>query len=122
MMSIRSLIVVVTLCAGAACSRDIVCTANPKWALIVSVLDSTTALSALKGATIVARTGTYVDSIAAAADLGSVFLGVDQSGTYSLSVTKTGYKPWVRLGIVVGTNECGTVAQRITVLLPLAPS
>ena len=120
-MRIRSLVAIVAFSSGLACSGDIVCTANPKWALMVSVLDSTTNLSTVTGATIVARTGTFVDSIAISSapgsDPGSVFLGVNHSGSYSLSVTKSGYKTWTRTGIVVGTNQCGTVVQRVTVLL-----
>lgn len=118
---LHTLAAAVTLPWVMACSHDIVCTADPKYALIVSVLDSTTAVSTLKGTTIVARVGTYVDSVAAGSDLGSVYLGLNHSGSYSLSVTKTGYKPWLRTGITVGSGECGTIRELVTVLLQPTP-
>ena len=100
------------------------CTADPKFALQVIITDSTSGSRSASGATVVARDGSYADSVQlrVGPDFDSFFpaLGLERPGLYTLSVRKGGYKDWIRNGIRVNSGNCGVERVNVTVLLQRA--
>ncbi len=86
------------------------CTAEFRFGIVVRVVDSVSSADAAAGATVVIRDGAYVDSLPAPPDQsfpGASFAGAgERAGTYTVTVTKAGYRPWARNGVVVTRNEC----------------
>ena len=79
--------------------------------LIVHVHDGQTGLYAASGSTVVARSGTYADSLrvaTTAADSVAVWLADNRPGTYDVVVRKAGYLDWTQTGVVVvpGAAPC----------------
>ena len=79
--------------------------------LIVHVHDGQTGLYAASGSTVVARSGTYADSLrvaVTAADSAGVWLVANRPGTYDVVVRKAGYLDWTQTGVVVvpGAAPC----------------
>jgi hypothetical protein len=97
------------------------CTTAGRVAVVVLLRDSITLQPAHPGATVVARDGAYADSVVFPAGQAQGFspaaLGPNRAGTYAVTVTKSGHRPWARGGIVAGTDRCGVVAVQLTALL-----
>ena len=101
-----------------ASKPSVMCTIQAVAALDVDAIDSATSAPATKGASIVARSATYADSTQGAAPDDQPFgLAYEKAGTYTVTVTKPGYKPWSRSGIVAGRDECHVIPQRVTAKL-----
>jgi hypothetical protein len=85
----------------------------------VHVLDSLTNTSAAAGAKMVARTGTYADSTTGPFPGSSdVLVGAgEHAGTYTITITKTGYQPWQKANVVVTKDECHVNGVTLTALL-----
>ena len=100
------------------------CTADPKFALQVIITDSISGSRSASGATIVARDGSFADSvqIRVGADFDSFFpaLGLDRPGLYTLSVRRVGYKDWARNRIRANSGNCGVEMVNVPVLLQRA--
>lgn len=96
----------------------VMCTMQAVAALNVDAIDSAKGTPATMGSSIVARSDTYADSTPGAAPTNEpVGLAFEKAGTYTVTVTKPGYKPWSQQGIVVGRDECHVIPQRITAKL-----
>ena len=114
------------LAALAGCDRDaldgIVCPAIFIPAVSVSVLDSVSTANVTPGSTMVLRneSGLVTDSASVPnienPVLTEYVLG-GGTGTYSLTVRRNGYKPWIRSGIVVQQQACGPRTVRDTARL-----
>ncbi len=81
----------------------------------VAASDSITG-APLSGAVAVARDGAYVDSTT---QLGMI--AGERSGTYTVTVRKTGYAPWVRNGVTVTRDECHVKTVFLSAKLQPAP-
>ena len=96
-----------------------VCTANFAYGINVHVLDSLTSAPAAIGAKIVARSGTFADSTTGQfGGTGDMLVAAgEHAGTFSLTISKTGYKDWVKTGVVVTKDECHVIPVTLTALL-----
>ena len=81
------------------------CTDEWVYGLRVEVRDAVTGAPAAAGALIVARDGSYADTLQIADSLLAFGAG-ERGGTYSLTITKTGYRTWQSSDIRVTRNEC----------------
>lgn len=95
---------------------SVMCTMQAVPALVVDAVDSATGSPARRGATIVVRSATFADS-ASATDDQPIGLAHEKAGTYTVTVTKPGYQPWSKSGIVVGRDECHVLTERVTAKL-----
>jgi len=99
-----------------------------RFGLSVYVKDSVTAAPAASGATLIARDGTWADTVslpAGKAGLDGLGLNTagERAGTYSLTVHKAGYHDWVKSGVVVTADVCHVHPVVVTALLvPSGPS
>lgn len=94
------------------------CTQGIQYGLVVTVRDSATGIAAGNGATVVAQDGTYIDTLIFIPTDSLVFQGArERPGTYSIRITKNGYAPWTREGIVVRAGSCHVITVAIEALL-----
>jgi len=101
-----------------ALKPSIMCTMQAIAALNVDAIDSATGTPATMGSSIVARSDTFADSTNGPAPANEpVGLAYEKAGTYTVTVTKPGYKPWSQQGIVVGRDQCHVIPQRVTAKL-----
>ena len=101
-----------------ASKPSVMCTMQAVAALNVDAIDSAQGTPATMGSSIVARSDTYADSTNGPAPANQpVGLAYEKAGTYTVTVTKPGYKPWSKQGIVVARDECHVIPQRITAKL-----
>jgi predicted small lipoprotein YifL len=111
---VASLVALVALVALAACNNvgGLYCTPEAHYALDVTVVDSVTgAHGPFTNLVLVATTLAYKDSmlvgnVSATPDSSVYRLGYERSGTYALTVTADGYRPWTRTGIFVLQRPC----------------
>lgn len=85
------------------------CTTEARSALEVMVTDSAAGGEvAATSVTLVARDGTYTDSIVVpvGATRDVVPLAEERAGVYTLTVTAEGYDLWQREGLAVSSDEC----------------
>ena len=129
-MRMTRILAVPFLVLSGACTvfgpKDHVCTADPKYALKVQIKDSASGAWTASSAYVVARDGSFVDSVQVGAapflDGTQVLLGSNRSGQYQLTVRKPTYRDWIRTGIQAASDGCGVVATDIMVLLqPATP-
>jgi len=113
------------LIGGTACSAastSPVCTQEFRPALMVYVKDSLTNTGTASGASLIARDGTFKDSVAfpdARPDLNDLNLNAagERAGTYQVSVSKPGYATWIKSNVRVTKNECHVNTVQLTALL-----
>jgi len=98
---------------GASCSsfteNDRVCTAEFRYGLTVTVLDSATGAVDFSGARGTIQDGDYTDSLTAVGDAANIraLVGAgERQGTYTVRVTKPGYEPWVKHNVQVTHDGC----------------
>jgi hypothetical protein len=117
-------------CAGAvvlgACnplSLPVDCTADLRFGLIVTVVDSLTNAPPAS-ATLIARTAAAVDSVGPHSPLptgqGAVLVlsaAPERPGTYDLTVRAAGYRDWTRTGVRVTADECHVRRVELTARL-----
>ena len=110
----------------AACSSSkstgMACTEEFRYGLAVYVNDSLTNTPIASGASLVARDGTYKDSVAfpsARPDLDPYALNSagERAGTYQLTVTRPGYLPWSKNNVRVTANVCHVNGVSVTARL-----
>ena len=107
-----------------ACPEDIVggtvCTADFRFGINVTVVDSVTN-TAPASATLIARSGAYVDSVGpvqAQPSFGIVLpTAGERAGTYDLTVRSTGYRDWTKTGVTVTKGVCHVDQQAFTARL-----
>lgn len=126
-------VVAYVLTTGSAFTSDsvrvtvrVVCTAVAKAGLVIGVQDSVTGstgpfttvsyvakdTSAFKDSTLIAAVPSEV--------LGQPFLvglAYEHPGKYDITVKATGYKPWVKTGVIVVKDECHVVPVSVTARL-----
>ena len=119
-----SAVVVLAACSPASIS----CPQIPAPAILLEVRESGTGNPAANGAKGVVEDGAYIDSLKVVGWSGPpapetellMAAAFDRPGTYSIRLEKPGYQTWVRAGVVVGTDDCGTQqAQIVTQLVPI---
>jgi len=85
------------------------CTAIALPGIAVEVRDSVTDAHVGAGARIVARSGSFADTLRVPADLaheGPYGLAGERPGVYTVTVEREGYRPWSRGGVRVEAGEC----------------
>ena len=100
--------------ALAGCGREtptnLACTPSIERGIWVTVVDSLTGAAPSSEATLIARSGEYVDSAGPVTPLpGSMLLltAVDERpGSYDLTVRSPGYAAWTRNGVQVTADRC----------------
>ena len=102
--------------------KERVCTLELRSGVSVSVRDSTTGAFAASGAKLVVRDGAYADSVSlpatpGATDAMSLGGAGERPGVYSLTVTKPGYRDWVKTGVRVTKGDCHVNTVALTALL-----
>jgi hypothetical protein len=113
-----------TLLSSVGCSgpTSVVCTAEFRYGLSVYVKDSQTGAAIASGASLVARDGSFKDSVgypSARPDLDAFPLlsAGERAGTYQITVSRLGYAPWSRSDIRITGNECHVNPVSLTALL-----
>lgn len=95
-----------------------VCTEEAVFGLTVTVRDSVSGLPAGQGSVVVARDGTYEETLQEILVDELTFVGaVERAGTYRVTVTRSGYQAWVREGVVVGAGFCHVTPALVEVRL-----
>lgn len=84
---------------GTACTMQFV------FGISAIVADAATGADITPGSYLVAREGTYVDSVAAGPGSFLAAAG-ERAGTYSVTIGRPGYSSFSRSGVVVTRNEC----------------
>lgn len=102
-----------------------VCTTEFRHGISVHVTDSVTGAPAAGGAKLVVRDGTYADSMVVSENPAYVqdwMAGAgERAGTYTVTITKPGYRPWSRAGVVVTRDECHVKGVLLEAKLQPAP-
>jgi hypothetical protein len=104
---------------------DFNCTADFRFGLNVTVVDSVTSAPPAS-AVLIARTGAVVDSVGPATPQQLVLNGPpvlllgaagERPGTYDLTVRAPGYRDWTRNGVRVTADECHVRGIAVTARL-----
>ena len=99
------------------------CTQEARPALMIALADSLTgATSGFTNVAVVARDGTYADSVVQATYPASPFngpvgLAYERRGTYAVTVRASGYAPWTRTGVAVTGDQCHVATVSLTARL-----
>ena len=108
---------------GVGCSAvdptDItVCTQEARAGITVDVRDAVTNAQVGRGSIVVAREGAVADT-ATDTPLGNgpYSLVFERAGTYTVSVTQSGYQPWTQSGVVVTKGTCHVNGVAVTARL-----
>lgn len=122
----RSLAVAVAAALATGCGdQGIACPKILSPGVAVEVRDAFDGATIASGAKLVAQAGAYADSMSfpvGQPELNNSHLtGAYQPGVYTLTVTKTGYQPWVQTNVVVTAARCGVNLTTLTALLHAAP-
>ncbi len=122
-MSLRRPVVLLALAAGAA-GCDIlaptVCTTEARWGIVVYVKDAVTGAPAEAGATGIARSGPYADSMSiapGASSGGFIGLATERPGYYQVTVRKAGYRDWTAPTVRVSADRCHVHTVTLTASL-----
>jgi len=80
-------------------------------AVAIATLTSVTGASAATGARVVVRDGAFADSSTSPAppsgiDVDALGAALERPGSYEVTVSKPGYRDWVRSGVRVTKGEC----------------
>lgn len=94
------------------------CTLEVVDGLHVTVLDNANGQPLVEGVTVNAVDGTYQESLELIPGLENLFAGAgERTGTYTITVTKSGYQTYTSAPIVVTRNVCHVITQSLTVSL-----
>jgi len=94
--------------------EDVMCTMEARAGIMVEVVDSVSGAPAARGARVVARGTTFTDSTAGPAESDeAIALAYERDGTYTVTVTKPGYRPWTQAGVVVTKDQCHVRSVRV---------
>ena len=93
-----------------------VCTLEARASITVDVRDSASNAIVGRGSTIIARDGAVSDTADTRID-GPFALFFERAGTYTVSVTQTGYQPWSRTGVQVTKGSCHVNGVALTARL-----
>ena len=124
MRCLPAIVLAVTLVTGCK-DHEVVCPLVLSPGVAVEVRDAFSGATIASGSKLVAQAGAYADSMSfpvGQPDLNSAHLtGAYRPGVYTLTVTKTGYQPWVQTNVVVTAAGCGTNLTTLTATLHAAP-
>ena len=107
---------------GSGNSGGVLCSAEVRPAVSVSVYDSKTGKPAAQDAVATLSDGAYTERMrSAGSDITSTgafvlvsFAGGDERvGTYKVHIEKAGYQPWEKAGIVVGRDVCHVIGVNL---------
>jgi len=108
---------------GCGSSTSVNCDAVAHPGITVTVVDNSSQAAPSGVPTLVVTEGTYTETYAAPNATGSVptfNAAIERAGTYALTVTLSGYRPFTRSGVVVtkgGTcNQVQTVAVKAAMI------
>lgn len=103
---------------ASTCDNDddqIFCTLEFVHGLNVTVLDSQTNQPLVDGVVVKATDGSYQEFLSG---LENLFIGAgERAGTYTITVTKTGYQTYTSAPIRVTADVCHVIPQLVTVSL-----
>ncbi len=106
------------LLVNAACDSEIVCTAEARFGVNVSVRNAVTQQPVLQGVRGALHEGSYVDSLQVITDIeGNIFSlagAVERAGTYRIELVATGYQPWTRTNVLVTADRCHVTPVAVT--------
>lgn len=121
----RLLVVALSVALVTGCSEQrIVCPSILTPGVAIEVRDAFDGSLIASGAKLVAQAGTYADSMSFPVDPAhnsAHLIGAFQPGVYTLTVTKTGYQPWVQNNVTVRAAQCGVELTNLTASLHAAP-
>lgn len=121
----RLLVVAIVVALVTGCSEQkILCPSILTPGVAIEVRDAFDGSLIASGSKLVAVAGAYADSMSFPADPGlnsSHLTGAFQPGVYTLTVTKTGYQPWVQNNVTVRAAQCGVELTSLTASLHAAP-
>jgi hypothetical protein len=107
----------------------VVCTTDVTPAVEVQVFDARTGAPAAHGTLATAQDGSYTDTLeitgwrSTPADSTTAFLvtgAYERPGTYTVRISKPGYKPWERTRVHAREGECGV--ERVQLVASLEPA
>lgn len=120
LLGIAAAVALITGCS----EQKILCPSILSPGVAIEVRDAFDGSLIASGAKLVAQAGTYVDSMSVPVgqpELNSSHLfGAFQPGVYTLTVTKTGYQPWVQTNVTVTAAHCGVNLTSLTATLHAA--
>lgn len=97
---------------------QIVCTQEFVYGLNVVVLDATSGQPLVEGIEVKATDGTYQETLELIPGLEYSYAGAgERAGSYTITVTKSGYQTYTSSPIVVTRNVCHVNTQSLTVTL-----
>ena len=107
-------------------SREVACTDNFVFGLVVAVQDSSTGAPAASGAQLIAQDGAWADTVGFPPnrpdlDAQELVSAGERPGTYTVTVRKAGFRDWQRTGVVVTADECHVHPVELTARLQPAP-
>ena len=122
----QRLAIALAVALGTGCrGQELVCPLNLSPGVAVEVRDAFSGAPIASGSKLVAQAGTYADSMSfpvGQPDLDTAHLtGAYRVGVYTLTVTKTGYQPWVQTNVIVTGDRCGVNLTDLTATLHAAP-
>ena len=94
-----------------------ICTREARAGLTVEVVDSVSGASAADGAKVLAVSPAVRDSAIGSSASSSVSLAYERAGTYTVTVTRSGYHAWSRSNVVVNADQCHVIPVRLVARL-----
>jgi hypothetical protein len=107
------LAVVIAACNGTR--TDVACTLEARAGINVTVVDSLSGRE-VAGSSGIAREEAFADTLESI-EPGQLFGVFERPGTYDVTVTAPGYRPWRVTGVTVGADECHVIPERLTARL-----
>lgn len=105
----RAAIGAALLAAATGCNVVIgpTCTLEARPGLLLVIHDAATGAPAVRGAHVVVRDGSFEEAaqISVSYD-GPLGFAQERAGTYAVTVTQEGYRPWTRGGVRVERDRC----------------
>lgn len=88
------------------------CTADFRFGISATALDATTNADITFGAYLVAREGSYRDSVSANPG-GQLAAAGERAGTYTVTIGHPGYASFTQSNVVVNRDECHVIPVRL---------
>jgi hypothetical protein len=108
----------ILLVATTACESDLVCTAEARFGVNISVRNAVTQQPVLQGVRGALHEGSYVDSLQLFTDIeGNIHYlagALQRAGTYRIELVAGGYQNWSRSNVRVTADRCGVTTVSVT--------
>lgn len=100
-----------------------ICTTEARVGIQVSVRDSLSGLPAAGGAVAVIQDQSFIDTLRAIPFADSLMLygAYERPGVYTVLITKSGYRNWLRTNVVVNKDECHVITVQLDARLQRNP-